>query len=58
MIGFLAANWGTILVAVVLAAVVLGVIVNMLRERKKNGAAASCGSGCTGCPSAGMCHKK
>lgn len=54
MIEFLAANSGTVVVAVIIAAVVALIVVNMVRDRKKG--KSSCG--CSNCPSAGMCRKK
>ena len=56
MLQFLAENWGTLLVGVILAAVVALIIVK-LRKKKKKGQT-SCGCGCSNCPSADMCHKK
>ncbi|MDD6395228.1 MAG: FeoB-associated Cys-rich membrane protein [Firmicutes bacterium] len=56
MMEFLAAHSGTVVVAVIIAAVVALIVVNMVRDRKKG--KSSCGCGCSNCPSAGMCRKK
>lgn len=55
MLEFLAANIGTVAVMVVLIAVLI-LIVLKIRRDKKTGKACSCGGGCEGCPSKGMCH--
>ena len=52
MISWLALNWGTILVCVVLAAVVVAIVVK-LRKDKKAGKS-SCGGNCKACGHA--CH--
>lgn len=52
MLTFLTQNIGTIMVGLILLLSVAAV----LRIMKKKGTA--CGCGCSGCPSAGMCHKK
>ena len=54
MIDFLLQNIGTILIAVILAAVVI-VIITKLKKDKKSGKS-SCGCGCGGCPNSAMCH--
>lgn len=58
MMAFLSANWGTILVGILVLAVVVGVIVKMRKDKAKGKNACGCGGGCSSCPSAGMCHKK
>lgn len=55
MLKFLAENWGTILVLVLVVGAVIFAIVKM-RSDKKQGKS-SCGCNCGNCPSAGMCHK-
>lgn len=56
MINLIAENWGTILVATIVAAIVILIIQKILRDKKKG--KTSCGCGCSNCPSAGMCHNK
>lgn len=47
---------GTYIVGGILLVIVGAIISNMIKK-KKNGQT-SCGCGCSGCPSAGMCHSK
>ena len=54
MLEFLRLNGGTILVGAIVLVIVLAAIIKIRRD-KKNGKG-SCGCGCSGCPSAGMCH--
>lgn len=54
MIAFLKANIGTILVAILLTVVVVGILMTM-RKRKKKGIS-SYGCGCSHCSVAGSCH--
>lgn len=54
MLQFLAANWGTLVIGLAVAAVIVLVICKLRRDKK--GGKASCGCGCKNCPSAGMCH--
>jgi hypothetical protein len=54
MLSFLAANAGTLVVALVLILVVAAVIVHLVRQKKQGGGCCDCG--CEGCASAGMCH--
>lgn len=49
-------NLATIVIALALAAVVTGIIVGMVRDKKKG--KSSCGGGCKGCPMSGSCHKQ
>ena len=61
MLHWLANNWGTILVCLVLLAVVALIVIAQLRTRRKGGS--SCGCGCPGCTSGcgagcGTCHPK
>ena len=55
MIRFLLDNLGTIIVGAVVLAVLAGIVVKLVRDRKKGKA---CACGCDGCPSAEICHKK
>lgn len=56
MLGFLAANWGSVLIGALVAAVIVLIVVKLVRNKKKG--KTSCGCGCDHCPSSGMCHKK
>ncbi len=58
MIEWLAANWGTILVSVILIAIIGLVIYSMIRNKMKGKSSCSCGCNCSSCPAGGMCHKK
>ena len=55
MLDWLSANWGSLLVGLVVAAIVAAVALKMIRDKKNNKGGCACG--CDGCPSAGMCHK-
>ncbi len=56
MISLIRDNLGTIVVGAILGFIVIIVIRKMIIDKRegKN----SCGCGCDGCPSAGVCHKK
>lgn len=56
MAAFLAENLATIIIGAVVLAVVVLITVKMTKDRKKG--KNSCGCGCSGCPSSGMCHHK
>ena len=56
MIEFFAENWGTLLIGAVVAVVVSLVVRKLYRDKKQGKGTCSCG--CSGCPSAGLCHKK
>ena len=45
-------NIPTIVVAAIVLLAVVLIVANMVRARKKGG----CGSACSGCPNAGICH--
>ena len=49
------ANWGTILVVLVLAVIVALIIRKIIRDKKVG--RSSCGAGCAGCAMRGSCHK-
>ncbi len=55
MLEFLKENYGTIIVGLALAAVVVLIILSYIRKRKKG--ISSCGSNCSNCPMHGNCHK-
>lgn len=56
MVRFFTENWGTVLVCLFVAALILLVVIKLLKDRKKG--ERSCGCGCENCPSAGICHTK
>ena len=55
MIAWLSQNWGTLLVAAVVVAI-LGVVVWRMVANKRAGKS-SCGCGCGGCAMKDQCHK-
>lgn len=52
---FIMENLATILVSLVIAAIVAVVIVKQVSDKRKG--KSSCGCGCSGCPSASVCHE-
>lgn len=56
MLDFLANNLSTIIVSAIVLAVVAGIVIKMIKDKKSK--KSSCGCGCSGCPSAGACHPK
>ena len=56
MLEWLSANWGTILVILVLAVVVALIVRTLIRDKKAG--RSSCGAGCAGCAMKGSCHRK
>ena len=56
MMSFLSANIGTIVVALILAAVVGLVIMKMIKNKKEGKSSCSCG--CADCAMKGKCHTK
>lgn len=54
MLHFFAANWGTILIGLLVAAAVVLILAKLWRDHKKG--RSSCGCNCSQCPSSGMCH--
>lgn len=56
MISFIANNWGTIVVLAVLLLMVTAIVIKLRKDKKKG--RTSCGCECSGCLSAGMCHKQ
>lgn len=45
---WLAENWGTLIVATLLAAAVVAILINMIRKRQNQGTS-SCSGCCSGC---------
>ncbi|MGN1408960.1 MAG: FeoB-associated Cys-rich membrane protein [Eubacteriales bacterium] len=56
MLTWISENIANIIICAVLIAIVAGIIVNMVRN-KKNGKS-SCGCGCSTCQLNGSCHTK
>lgn len=54
MFSFLAANWGTLLIGLLVATAVVLILIKLFRDREKG--SSSCGCNCAQCPSSGMCH--
>ncbi len=54
MFSFLVANWGTLLIGLLVATAVVLILIKLFRDRKKG--SSSCGCNCAQCPSSGMCH--
>lgn len=55
MLSFLTANWGTIIIGIIVLIVVMAVVFKMRKSKKKG--ETSCGCGCTDCPSSQACNK-
>jgi hypothetical protein len=55
MIAWLSANWGTVVVAAVVVAIVGVVVWRMIADKKAG--KSSCGCGCEGCAMKDQCHK-
>ncbi len=56
MAAWFMANWGTIVVSLILIGIVTLIIVN-LRNKKKQGKS-SCGCNCAHCAMSGSCHQR
>ena len=56
MFEFIINNFSTIIVGGVVFGVVGMVSLKLIRDKKNH--KSSCGGGCAGCPSNGMCHTK
>jgi len=54
VINFLLENVGTIIVALVLAAIVALIVIARVKAKKKG--KSTCGCGCENCAMSGMCH--
>lgn len=55
MLSWFSENIATIIICAVLFAVVAGIIVSMVKNKKKG--KSSCVCGCADCPMSGSCHK-
>lgn len=63
MIDWLQANYGTILVALLLLTMVVLIVRRLILDKRAGkhicgGSCGSCGGGCSGCPMQGQCHGK
>lgn len=56
MAEFFANNLSTIIISMVIAAVVVLIIRGMIKDKKSGNG--TCGCGCAGCPSMGVCQAK
>lgn len=56
MLSFIMANLSTIIVGAIVFAVIAAVLVKLIRDKINH--KSSCGGGCAGCPSAGICGAK
>lgn len=54
MAAWLQANWGSLIVGLVLLAVVCAILAHMFRQHRDG--QGGCGCGCSDCPSKGICH--
>ena len=54
MLDFLSANYPTIIAGIIVFAIVGAAVWKIVSDRINN--RSSCGCGCAGCPSAGICH--
>jgi len=55
MAEWLGANWGTIFVVIILAAIVALITRKIVRDKRAG--RSGCGAGCAGCAMKGNCHK-
>lgn len=58
MLDFLKENLSTIIIGLAILGAVVGIVVKMIKDKKKGKSACNCGCGCENCPSAGICHDK
>ncbi|MBP5168647.1 MAG: FeoB-associated Cys-rich membrane protein [Oscillospiraceae bacterium] len=55
MMQWIFANLGTIIICMILVAVVLIILYNMIKNKRKG--KSPCGCNCGSCPAGGMCHR-
>lgn len=55
MLAWLSQNLGTIAVLLIVAAILIGIIVKMVKDKRKGNS--SCGCGCSNCAMRDKCHK-
>ncbi len=56
MIDFIVNNIGSVVVGLLVLALVIGLSVKLIRDKKQGKSSCSCG--CGGCPNAEFCHSK
>lgn len=56
MFAWIAENIATIIICLVLVLIVAGIIVKLVKDKKKG--RSSCGCNCAHCAMSGSCHKK
>ncbi|MEG0691729.1 MAG: FeoB-associated Cys-rich membrane protein [Oscillospiraceae bacterium] len=56
MVEFIVNNLSTIIVGTLIFTLVTLVVLKLIKDKKNH--KSSCGGGCAGCPSKGMCHSK
>ncbi|MBR4720652.1 MAG: FeoB-associated Cys-rich membrane protein [Clostridia bacterium] len=54
--GRMVINMATVIISLLLAAIVAGIIIKMIKNKKAG--KSSCGCGCSGCPMSSECNKK
>ena len=59
MLLWLSANWGTLLVAAILAAAIYAAVRKIVSDKRagRHLCGGSCGGNCSGCAGCGACHK-
>lgn len=55
MMNWLSANWASLVIGTVVAAMIAATIVKMIRDKRNK--KSNCGCSCSGCPGANYCHK-
>lgn len=53
---WLAENWLTIVITLIIAAIFLAIVIKGIHNKKTG--KSSCGCGCSGCANADFCHSK
>ena len=56
MLAWLSQNLANIVICLLLLALVGWIVYGLVKQKKRGGSA--CGSGCSGCPMSGSCHKQ
>ena len=56
MLAWFAANWGTLLVCLILLGIVAFIVMQLRKDKKKG--KSSCGGNCAHCGMCNSCHKK
>ncbi len=58
LFSWLTANLGTVLIVLLLAAVVIGILVKLRKDRKKGSSVCGCSCGCEHCAMRDSCHQR